>query len=374
MIEAQQAAKALAAVDRFGVMYENSIDVVFTTDFGEGLKSPPIRFRDMIEMGQLYWRALCTVVAQWVEWPRQGAGAPCRRCRSLGRWDSTDPFTIYQPVTAYARCLDGASAPMAPSASPAATTVSSTRPRCHRRTRGRSGHPGHRRGGGSADHRRALPERDLSHAARGGQCQRRWSFGWAGTKSAGRLAVAALPSCHRGQASIQPCLSMSRRATRTQKPADSSEDALYERIARIIDAARTDVARSVNTAMVHAYWLIGREIVEVEQAGELRAGYGEQVLDRLAARLTKAFGRGFSPRTLRRVRQFYLTYPSGSVLPPELGGPEKRSALLSKSSTEEIRSALLSKSSAPRELLFPAALGWSHYLILTRVENEHART
>ncbi len=62
------------------------------------------------------------------------------------------------------------------------------------------------------------------------------------------------------------------------------------------------------------------------------------------------------------------------MLPPELGGPEKRSALLSRSSTEEIRSALLSKSWASRELLFPAALGWSHYLILTRVENEHART
>jgi hypothetical protein len=92
---------------------------------------------------------------------------------------------------------------------------------------------------------------------------------------------------------------MSRRTTRTPEPPDSSEDALYERIASIIDAARTHVARSVNTAMVHAYWLIGREIVEVEQAGEARAGYGEQVLDRVAARLTKAFGKGFSPRTLR---------------------------------------------------------------------------
>lgn len=124
--------------------------------------------------------------------------------------------------------------------------------------------------------------------------------------------------------------------------------------------------------MVHAYWLIGRDIVEVEQEGAARAGYGEQVLDRLAARLTRAFGKGFSPRTLRRIRQFYLTYPSGSALPPEMGGPEKRSALLSKSGAEKIRSALLSKSST-RTPLFPAALGWSHYLVLTRVEDEHAR-
>lgn len=46
----------------------------------------------------------------------------------------------------------------------------------------------------------------------------------------------------------------------------------YERVAEIIDAARAQVARTVNTAMVHAYWLVGREIVEVEQRGRARAG------------------------------------------------------------------------------------------------------
>jgi hypothetical protein len=39
------------------VMYGNSIDVVFTTDFGEWRKSPSTRFREVIEMGQLCWRA-----------------------------------------------------------------------------------------------------------------------------------------------------------------------------------------------------------------------------------------------------------------------------------------------------------------------------
>lgn len=35
-------------------------------------------------------------------------------------------------------------------------------------------------------------------------------------------------------------------------------DNLYERVAQIVEAARAQVARTVNTAMVHAYWLIGR--------------------------------------------------------------------------------------------------------------------
>ena len=45
---------------------------------------------------------------------------------------------------------------------------------------------------------------------------------------------------------------------------DRHEEALYERISQIIEAARSHVSRTVNTAMVHAYWLIGRDVVEVE--------------------------------------------------------------------------------------------------------------
>lgn len=52
----------------------------------------------------------------------------------------------------------------------------------------------------------------------------------------------------------------------------ASEEHLYERVAAILDEARSRVARTVNTAMVHAYWLVGREIVEVEQHGAERAG------------------------------------------------------------------------------------------------------
>ena len=72
--------------------------------------------------------------------------------------------------------------------------------------------------------------------------------------------------------------------------ADINESMLFDRIAGIIEAARSQVSRSVNTAMVHAYWFTGQEIVEVEQQGKERAGYGEKVLDRLSARLNARFG------------------------------------------------------------------------------------
>ena len=44
-------------------------------------------------------------------------------------------------------------------------------------------------------------------------------------------------------------------------PTRDHED-LYQRVAAILEVARSQEARTANTAMVHAYWLVGREIVE----------------------------------------------------------------------------------------------------------------
>jgi predicted nuclease of restriction endonuclease-like (RecB) superfamily len=157
---------------------------------------------------------------------------------------------------------------------------------------------------------------------------------------------------------------------------DPNEHALFERVARIVEAARAQVARSVNTAMVHAYWLIGREIVEVEQSGKERAEYGEQAVRRLAERLSERFGKGFSYPSVKRMKQFYLAYSQGSSIPDELGGYPKGSAPLSlspDSGATEKGSTLLSQSSRPVPTLFPPLLSWSHYLALMRIESPQAR-
>ena len=157
------------------------------------------------------------------------------------------------------------------------------------------------------------------------------------------------------------------------KLADRREEELFKRVAEIIEAARGRVARTVNSAMVHAYWLIGREIVEVEQHGKERAGYGEELMNRLAERLATRYVKGFGPRTLRRVRLFYLTFPKGSALLSDPSTADKWTAPVSKSSVPEIRTALLSKSATVENAIFPPHLGWTHYLVLMRVENPTAR-
>ena len=69
---------------------------------------------------------------------------------------------------------------------------------------------------------------------------------------------------------------------------------LFERVVSILEEAKSNVVRAVNSNMVIAYWPIGREIVEEIQHGKGRAEYGEKVAE------------------LTRVAK---SYPSGSELP-----------------------------------------------------------
>jgi predicted nuclease of restriction endonuclease-like (RecB) superfamily len=157
------------------------------------------------------------------------------------------------------------------------------------------------------------------------------------------------------------------------KLADRQQEDLFKRVAEIIEAARGHVARTVNSAMVHAYWLIGREIVEVDQQGQARAGYGDRLVRQLAARLSETYGKGFSYPSIKRMKQFYLTFPHGSIIPTDSGAVKKGSAVLSRSSSSE-GSASPSLLPTGRDRLFPPALGWTHYQILIRVGNPDARS
>ena len=80
-------------------------------------------------------------------------------------------------------------------------------------------------------------------------------------------------------------------------------------IVDLLSAARQATARQVNALMTASYWEIGRRIVEAEQKGKRRAGYGEQLIARLSSDLTTQFGRGFSVDNLENMRRFYGIYP-----------------------------------------------------------------
>jgi hypothetical protein len=101
----------------------------------------------------------------------------------------------------------------------------------------------------------------------------------------------------------------------TQK---ADELSLLDRVVLILEQARANVVRAVNSSMVTAYWLIGREIVLELQGGDERAGYGKQLIGKLSMQLSEKYSSGFSTTSLKYFRTFYLAYPNRLV---EIGRP-----------------------------------------------------
>ena len=79
-------------------------------------------------------------------------------------------------------------------------------------------------------------------------------------------------------------------------------------IKKILKNARQKAYTAVNSAMVEAYWKIGRRIVEEEQSGRERAEYGKEIIKNLSKELTEEFGKGFGERNIRNIRQFYVLF------------------------------------------------------------------
>ncbi len=123
--------------------------------------------------------------------------------------------------------------------------------------------------------------------------------------------------------------------TNNQTQPPTQNEGLLLNIRHIVEQARGQIKQTVNTAMLQAYWQIGRLIVEDEQQGEARAAYGKAILKRLSQQLSADYGKGFDITNLRNMRRFYLAF-------------EKRDALR-------------------------LELSWTHYRVLIRVDNASAR-
>ena len=76
---------------------------------------------------------------------------------------------------------------------------------------------------------------------------------------------------------------------------------IYEEICDLLNKSRESIISSVNSTMTKTYYLIGKRIVEEEQNGNERAGYGENLIKSLAVKLTKEFGKGFSKRNFYEI-------------------------------------------------------------------------
>ena len=140
----------------------------------------------------------------------------------------------------------------------------------------------------------------------------------------------------------------------------------YSKIVDLLQFARNKVVRTVNQTMVLTYFEIGKMLIEEEQDGKERAGYGKQLLKELSKVLTKEFGKGFSVDNLENMRRFYLAYGKSETLSRKSpkGNSETVSRISSKSNSETV-SRKLSRDEF--------VLSWSHYLKLMRIDDENER-
>lgn len=142
-----------------------------------------------------------------------------------------------------------------------------------------------------------------------------------------------------------------------------------ERVERLIIAARTNVARTINLTEVITKYEIGRIIVNVVQEGEERATYGKQLLKGVSEMLTERFGDGWSVETLKRCRKFFTIYSTketgAPVMTESSSGNTVNSVDRIQKSTENF-----GKSTGK----YPFTLSWSHYLVLMRIESDAERS
>lgn len=145
-----------------------------------------------------------------------------------------------------------------------------------------------------------------------------------------------------------------------------SEDTLYSHIAKLIDASRSRIAKTVNSAMVYTYYGVGQYIVEFEQGGNARAEYGKGVLKRLSARLSERYGNGWSVDTLEKSRKFFIEYSNSATLLRNLNEHKISATVSRKLDAPEIVNTVCE--------FHEFRLSWSHYLVLMHINNPQARS
>lgn len=159
-----------------------------------------------------------------------------------------------------------------------------------------------------------------------------------------------------------------------QEQVSVNTDALFNKVSAIIEEGRKYVSTAVNLAEVYSKFQIGMYIVEDEQAGNKRAGYGKQVLLNLSERLTEKYGDGWSLPQLKLIRQFYTVYSKklNAVYPIRDKQDSKELVVDTERLNTVYQIQNLPKSIDPSSM--PRfALSWSHYIVLMRIKNEEER-
>ena len=154
---------------------------------------------------------------------------------------------------------------------------------------------------------------------------------------------------------------------------NSQNKILFSQVVALLQNARQQVLRTVNSTIVYTYFEIGRMIVEEDQSGKERAEYGKQLLKGLSQQLTIEFGKGFSVANLENIRKFYLTYSISETVSRILQ-IQKSQSLTGELNTKISQSLTgVSENQKAQSLISFFKLTWSHYSFLMRIDDDKER-
>lgn len=128
----------------------------------------------------------------------------------------------------------------------------------------------------------------------------------------------------------------------------------------------------MNSALVQANWLIGKQIVQAEQGGESRAAYNRRLLKTLSSTLQQEYGNGFSVGSLQYMRAFFLGYPHLLKVPHALDRESGRQLNSAKQHALRVNSLETIETSWSPGHLHPS-LSWTHYRASLKVDRQEAR-
>lgn len=150
-------------------------------------------------------------------------------------------------------------------------------------------------------------------------------------------------------------------ANEIDKKLTDPEKVFVSDLKSIAGETRRQAYRAADRILVVRNWLIGWRIVEQEQKGKKRAGYGKRVLELASQSLTEEYGKGFGLTSVKNMRSFYIKFRNLQI----------RQALLDEFDITQlpIRQPLPDESVIP----FYPNVSWLHYERLMRVEDEVAR-
>ncbi|MFV8373598.1 PDDEXK nuclease domain-containing protein [Flavobacterium sp. LB2P74] len=155
-------------------------------------------------------------------------------------------------------------------------------------------------------------------------------------------------------------------------PENLQNKTLFSQVVALLQNARQQVLRTVNSTMVYAYFEIGRMIVEEEQNGKDRAEYGKRLLKGLSKQLTNEFGKGFSVDNLQNMRKLFMTYSNYESLTSI--SEIKSNSVSNISEIEKIKSLIsFCDNSISKLPISIFKLTWTHYVFLMRMEDEKER-